>query len=118
MPYGVAWGIADEGEVFENAKSLVGSGELLATMVQANWRPTAQIHLATREARVECRFLRAAWALYGWLSQARANAVLLRQCRTCGEPTGNFCDVCNAMLCTHCEEEMFVDNINFCAGCR
>ncbi len=111
------------GGLFENASiprnflcdpsgALVGA--LWAALERvAAYRPVARVCLAAPSDRRACPSIRAAYAVYKWAVCLGASAPLLPSCRTCGEPTGCFCDSCLRALCTRCDREAG----GVCAAC-
>ena len=83
-------------------------------------RPVARPQLLTREARLACPALRAAFTVYVKVLQqedadpwVRSQALFQRPCSWCGLPTGCYCDGCNIShkqpltggVCTRCDNE-------------
>ena len=96
-------------------------GEKKRTEELALDRPVARPHLATREDRIECQSLRAAYALYVWNEQKKACVAILPACDHCGLPTGCFCDRCEERnrpwanpICSDCDEDF---HYKYCKTC-
>ena len=102
------------------------------------YRPVARLFLCTREARMECGYLRACWTTYWWDAVGRPGDPLRRvggrgsgrlvgdrllpACTWCGTPTSGWCDTCTPRsgepanaLCNDCGG---CDSYSTSAQCR
>ena len=74
-----------------------------ATSEVALRRPVGRIRLCTRESRIECQYLRAAFTMWIWGLQEAEKIKVLPACTWCGLPTGCWCDDCRGAVCTECD---------------
>lgn len=92
---------------------MLASADIASLKRLASSRPTARLHLASREDRLHDPSLRAAFSLWSLKVAPRH----LQPCQRCGLATACWCEACEALalpnlppvaICTHCDSEHLI----------